>query len=182
VNNHEAPLLVELFLHGARIKGLCREVGRRRRLAEILNSPEDTFELESAVVTLGVGAPMHAPVLSVEKKSIIAAIPWETREQDRQRALDTSVVGRAQTTPTPIVAFSPPFVVSGVAHMPSGYVNPQRALHPDPSAFLHFFPVTRAHLTLADGSQIEASVVLMNRESVSAMGRAAEPATLRLAS
>ena len=182
MNQHEAPLLVELFLNGARIKGLCREVGRRRRLADILNSPGDAFELESAVVTLSVGAPMHAPSLSVAKKSIIAAIPWETREQDRQRALDTSMSGRAQTTPMPIVAFSPPFVVSGMAHMPPGYGTSRNSLHPDPSVFLHFFPVTKAHVTLAAGSQIEAPVVLVNRDSVSAMGRAAEPATLRLAS
>jgi hypothetical protein len=182
MNDREAPLLVELFLHGARIKGLCREVGRRRRLVEILNTPGDVFELESAVVTLQVGAPMHAPALSVEKRSIIAAIPWETKEQDRQRALDTSTLGRSQTTPVPVVTFSPPFVVSGTAHLPAGYVNPRRTLHPDPSVFSHFFPVTSAHMTLADGSQVEAPVIVVNRECVSAMGRAAEAATLRLAS
>jgi hypothetical protein len=182
MNDREAPLLVELFLHGARIKGLCREVGQRRRLVEILNTPGDVFELESAVVTLQVGAPMHAPSLSVEKKSIIAAIPWETKEQDRQRALDTSVLGRSQTTPVPVVTFSPPFVVSGVAHLPAGYVNPRSTLHPDPNVFLHFFPVTKAHMTLADGSQVEAPVIIVNRECVAAMGRAAEAATLRLAS
>lgn len=182
MNNHEAPLLVELFLHGARIKGLSRDVGRRKRLAELLNTPGDNFELESAVVTLLVGAPMHAPSLSVAKKSIIAAIPWETKEQDRQRALDTSMLGRAQTTPMPVVAFMPPFVVSGTAHMPAGYSSSRSTLHPDPTVFAHFFPVTRSHLTLADGSQIEAPVVLVNRDAVSAIGRAAEPATLRLAS
>jgi hypothetical protein len=37
-------------------------------------------------------------------------------------------------------------------------------------------------MTLADGSRVEAPVVIVNRESVAAMGRAAEPATLRLAS
>jgi hypothetical protein len=94
MNEVDAPLLVELFLNGARIKGLCRGVGRRRRLAELLNTPTDVFELESAVVTLAVGAPMHAPSLAIEKRSIIAAIPWETREQDRLRALDTSTLGR----------------------------------------------------------------------------------------
>lgn len=182
MNDRETPLLVELFLHGARIKGLCREVGRRRRLTEILNTPGEVFELESAVVTLAVGAPMYAPSLSVEKKSIVAAIPWETRDQDRKRALDASTLGRAQTTPMPVMAFSPPFVFSGMAHMPAGYVTTRGQLHPDPSAFMHFFPVTKAHMTLADGSQIEAPVLLVNRESVSAMGRAAEPARLRLVS
>jgi hypothetical protein len=82
----------------------------------------------------------------------------------------------------PVVTFSPPFVVSGTAHLPAGYVNPRRTLHPDPSVFSHFFPVTRAHMTLADGSQVEAPVIVVNRECVSAMGRAAEAATLRLAS
>jgi hypothetical protein len=181
VNENEAPLLVELFLHGARIKGLCREIGRRRRLVEILNTPGDVFELTSAVVTLTVGPPMHAPALSVEKRSIIAAIPWETKEQDRKRALETSMMGRAQTTLAPVVAFSPPFVISGVAHLPAAYTA-RGQLHPDAHTFSHFFPVTGAHLTLADGSQVEAPVVLVNRDTVSAMGRAAEPATLRLVS
>jgi hypothetical protein len=176
VNDREAPLLVELFLHGARIKGLCREVGPRRRLVEILNTTGDHFELASAIVTLVVGAPMHAPALSVEKKSIIAAIPWETKEQDRQRALDTSVLGRAQTTAVPVVTFSPPFVVSGVAHLPQSYITAQSALHPDPSVFLRFFPVTKAHMTLADGARLQAPVIVVNRDCVAAMSRAAEAA------
>ena len=182
MNELDAPLLVELFLNGARIKGLCREVGRRRRLAEVLNTPSDVFELESAVVTLSVGAPMHAPSLAIEKRSIIAAIPWETREQNRHRALETSTLGRAQTTPMTMVAFSPPFVFSGTAHMPAGYVTTRGKLHPDPNIFAHFFSVTGAQMTLPDGSQLEAPVIIVNREAVSAMSRVAEPAALRLVS
>lgn len=182
MNEVEAPLLVELFLNGARIKGLCREVGRRRRLAEVLNTPIEVFELESAVVTLAVGAPLHAPLLAIEKRSIIAAIPWETREQDRLRALDTSMLGRAQTSPMPLVAFSPPFVFSGTAHMPAGYVTTRGKLHPDPNIFAHFFSITGAQMTLPDGTQIDAPVVIVNREAVSAMSRVAEPAVLRLVS
>jgi hypothetical protein len=180
VNEHEAPLLVEVFLHGARIKGLCREVGLRRRLIEILNKPGEVFELESAVVKHAVGAPLHAQSLSVQKKSIVAAIPWETREQNRQRTLDTSMIGRSQTTPLALVAFAPPFVFSGIAHMPVTYVDPRRTLHPDASVFQRFFPITKGRMTLADGSQIEAPVVIVSRDSVSAMSRAAEPSTVRL--
>jgi hypothetical protein len=178
----EAALLVEVFLHGARVKGLCREIGLRRRLVEILNTPGDTFDLESAFVTLQVGAPMHAPSLAVEKKSIVAAIPWETKEQDRARALDTSVIGRAQTTAVPVVVFSPPFVIAGVAHLTAGYVPMREKLRMDPGEFQHFFPVTRAEINLADGSQLKTPIVLVNRDLVSAMGRTVEPARLRLAS
>ena len=180
MNQHEAPLLVEVFLNGARIKGLCADVGRRTRLAEVLNTQSDVLQLESAVVSMAVGAPMHAPALAIEKKAIIAAIPWETKEQDRQRALATSISGRAQTTPTDVVAFSPPFVISGVAHLAGGFATGRNTLRPDPGVFSHFFSITIAQMMLPDGSTLEAPVILVNREAVSAMARCAEPSTLRL--
>ena len=61
MNQHEAPLLVEIFLQGARIKGLCDAVGRRTRLAEVLNTQTDVVEIESALVTMPVGAPLYSP-------------------------------------------------------------------------------------------------------------------------
>jgi hypothetical protein len=134
------------------------------------------------MVKLEGGAPVHAQTLAVEKRSIIAAIPWETREQDRQRALDTSTLGRAQTSPMQVVAFSPPFVVAGTAHMPASYATSRGRLTADPNLFSHFFPVTSASLTLPGGAQIEAPVVIVNRDAISALGRTAEPAKLRLVS
>ena len=180
MNQHEAPLLVEVFLHGARIKGLCDAVGRHTRLAEVMNTPSEMLQLDSAMVTMTVGAPMHSPSLTVEKKAIIAAIPWETKDQDRQRALATTISGRAQTTPIDVVAFLPPFVISGTAHLSIGFGTGLRELRPDPSVFTHFFSITNAQMALPDGSTLEAPVILVNREAVSAMARTAEPSTLRL--
>lgn len=178
--NQQEALLVEVFLHGARIKGLCDSVSRRTRLSEVLNTQSGVLHLESAVVTMSVGAPMHAPSLTIEKKAIIAAIPWETKVQNHQRELATSMTGRAQTTPTDIVAFSPPFAVSGTAHLAGSYGSGPRDLRADPSVFAHFFSITEAQMTLPDGSTLEAPVILVNRDAVSAMARAAEPSTLRL--
>jgi hypothetical protein len=180
VNQHEAPLLVEVFLNGARIKGLCEAVGRRTRLAEVLNTPTDVLQLDSAVVTMAVGAPLHCPSLVIEKTAIIAAIPWETKEQDRQRVLATTISGRAQTTATHVFVFSPPFVISGTAHLATGFGTGIRELRPDPAVFSHFFSMTATRMMLPDGSTLEAPVILVNRDSVSAMARTAEPSTLRL--
>jgi hypothetical protein len=180
VNQHESPLLVEVFLNGARIEGLCGEVGRRTRLAEVLNMPTDVLNLNSAVVTMAAGEPMHVDSITIEKKAIIAAIPWETKEQDRQRALATSISGRAQTTPTGVVAFSPPLVISGTAHISGGFGSTLRDLRPDPSVFSHFFSITEGQLTLPDGANLGAPVILVNRESVSALARVGEPSKLRL--
>jgi len=178
-NKLDAPLLVEVFLNGARIKGLCNAIGQRTRLAEVLNTPTDVLHLDSALVTMTVGATMHSSALSVEKKAIIAAIPWETNDQDRQRALVTSLSGRVATTPTDVVAFSPPFVISGTAHLANG-VGGLKDLHADPHIFTHFFSITGAQMTLPDGSILEAPVILLNRDAVSAMARKEEPALLRL--
>ena len=82
----------------------------------------------------------------------------------------------------PIVAFSQPLVFCGRAHIPAGYITTRGQLHPDPNIFPHFFSVTGAQMTLADGSKLEVPVVIVNRDAVSAMSRVAEPATLRLVS
>jgi hypothetical protein len=180
MNQREAPLLVEIFLQGARIKGLCAAVSGRTRLAEVLNTPTEVLQLESAQVTMAAGPPMLSPALTVEKKSIIAAIPRETEQQSHQRDLATRMTGRAQTTPVEVVAFSPPFAISGTAHIAGSFGVGLRGLHADPSVFSHFFSMTGAQITLPDGSTLEAPVILVNRDMVSAMARTAEATKLRL--
>jgi hypothetical protein len=177
MNQEEAPLLVELFLQGARIKGLCAEVGRRTRLVEVLNTPGDVLQLEAAVVTMASASPLQSLDLTIEKSSIIAAIPWETPEQIRHRELATSMTGRAQTSPIEIVSFSPPYAVSGTAHVAGGFGVGLRSMRADPSVFSHFFSITNAQMTLPDGSKLDAPVILVNRERVSAMARAIQVAS-----
>jgi hypothetical protein len=180
MNQHESPLLVEVFLHGARIEGYCTQVGVRRRLSEVLNMPDSILELERAKARIIHGSEtLQTRSITVEKKSIIAAIPWETREQDRQRALATSMTGRAKTIQIPVVVLSPPLVIAGTAHLPGGGLG-SISLRADPSIFPRFFSITDARVTLQDGSSLDAPVVLVNREMVSAMAQTTEPAKLRL--
>ena len=178
MTQNPSALLVEVLLNGARIEGYCSLVGARRRLSEVLNMPDDVFELEDAVTRIGDNEPIESPTITIEKKAIIAAIPWETSEQDRQRALATSMTGRAATVKLPVVALSPPLVIAGTAHLAGGYSS--GSLRADPSLFAHFFSVTGARVTLQDGSLLDAPVVLVNRDCVSAMAKTAEPRSLRL--
>jgi hypothetical protein len=178
MNQTESALLVEVLLAGARIEGDCSQVERRSRLSEVLNTPGDAIVLENVVAKLGTGEPLQAPSITIEKKAILAAIPWETSEQDRQRTLATTMTGRAKTRELPVVVLSPPLVIAGTAHLPGGYST--TALRADPNLFTHFFSVTGATITLADGSFLEAPVVLVNRETASAMAQVAVPSKLRL--
>lgn len=174
-----AALLVEVFMDGARIEGYCAQVEVRRRLSEVLNTLGDALELENAVATMGTGEPIQVPSITIGKKAIIAAIPWETSAQNRQRALATSMAGRAQTMQLPVVILSSPLLIEGTAHLPGGYGT--QALRADPGLFAHFFSVTGARVTLPDGAFVDAPVVLVNRECISAMARmTAEPSRLKL--
>lgn len=167
----EPPLLVEVLLIGGRIKGLCRGLAERRRLMEVLNSPEAAFSLEDAAVKLQIGPPRRTHALAIEKKSIVAAIPWETPEQARQRVLSAATVGRSPTSQVPVVAFAPPYVIEGTAHLSPGAAAQKGALYASSPLFSRFFSVTNARLTLPDGSDLKAPVVLVNRETVSALER-----------
>lgn len=178
MTKNESALRVELLLHGARIEGYCGQVELRRRLSEVLNTPGDVVELDDAVAKMTLGESLQTPSITVEKRAIIAAIPWETSEQDRQRALATSMTGRAKTIQLPVVVLSPPFVIAGNAHLPGGYGT--STLRPDPNVFAHFFSMTNARITLEDGAFLDAPVVLVNRDAVSAMARTTEPTRLRL--
>jgi len=175
MNEHQGPLLVEVFLNGGRIKGLCRQLGARRRLLEVLNSPEEALQLEDAAVKLTVGPPRRSHALAIEKKSIVAAIPWETPEQARERVLSAATVGRSPTAKMPVVAFAPPYVIEGTAHLPPGAATHKGMLHASSPLFSHFFSMTDARLTLPDGSDLKLPVVLVNRETLSALDRL-EPA------
>ncbi|HEU0072794.1 MAG TPA: hypothetical protein VFS30_02190 [Dehalococcoidia bacterium] len=178
MSKENSALLVELLLDGVRIEGYCSQVELRRRLSEVLNTPGDVIELDDAVAKMTTGEPLKTPSITVEKKAIIAAIPWETTAQDRQRALATSMTGRAKTIQLPVVVISPPLVIAGTAHLPGGFGT--SVLRADPNLFAHFFSMTGARITLEDGAFLDAPVVLVNRDAVSAMAQTAEPTKLRL--
>jgi hypothetical protein len=163
MNQHVGPLVVEVFLEGARAIGVCRQVQQRRRLIDILNTQEPVIELEEASVFLaGTVEPKHYPSLAIIKHTIIAAVPRETQEQNRMRAVLTSVMGRQATAKQHVSLVVPPLAIVGDAHMPMGAgvtVNVTERLS-------KFFPVTAASLVVPGEAARDVDVVLVSREHV----------------
>jgi len=130
------------------------------------------------VDTTTTGESLEVASIAIEKKSILVVIPRETDEQDRQRALTTLVTGPARTVQVPLGVLSPPLVIVGTAHLPGSYGT--GLVRADANQFARFFSVTNARITLADGSSLEAPIILVNRDEVSAMARTAESSIPRL--
>src|SRR5438270_6659990 len=97
MNQEMAPLLVELYLERAHVVGVCRDVQERRRLIDVLNHQDDMIEIEDARVSLGSGATKQYETLRVLKSAVLAAVPRETEEQSRRRAVMTNVMGKQET-------------------------------------------------------------------------------------
>jgi hypothetical protein len=162
------PLLVEAFLSGgAVINGLCRQVEERKRLVDVLNSTEGTIEIEMARLFLRAGTePMVFPTISIEKRSIVAAVPRETSAQNRRRAVLTNMMGgRRQRMHKDVTVICPPYAIEGVAHVAEG----SGTLRPSPDIFTHFFPMTDVVITLAGEGERILPVVLVNRDAIVGM-------------
>jgi hypothetical protein len=162
------PLYVELILTGGLpANGVTVQVTERRRLVDLLNGPETVFELESASLTPGHGArPRLFESVAIEKTAILVALPKETPEQSRRRAVSASLYGRTETVRVPLTLVVPPLTIEGIAHAAKG-MGKVRA---DPSVFPHFFPVTECRIVMADGSSMEhLPVALVNRDAVAAI-------------
>src|SRR5688500_1675998 len=79
MNQELGPLLVEVYLEGAHILGVCRQVQERKRLIDVLNHQDSILEIEQARVTFGIdGEPRIYESLSISKSAILAAVPRET--------------------------------------------------------------------------------------------------------
>ncbi len=168
------PLLVELFLENARIRGLSNQVEERRRLVDVLNSDDEAFHLAQAQVSLGTGEPRDLANLNVEKRAIVVAIPHETEEQLRQRAMLRMTVGATPTKPAAITVLIPPFVAEGTAHLPPSVGTLRGKLHATTGIFNRFLTMTDAKLILPNGSAIAASVMFINRDLIAAISSPAE--------
>jgi len=169
MNQQIAPLLVELYLERAHIVGICREVQERRRLIDVLNHQGETLELEDARVSLGNGVTKEFETLNVQKSSILAAIPRETDQQSRRRAIMTNVAGKQETRQMSLTLVLPPLSVEGVAHVPPG------AGATSIKAFTKFFSLTGATLSMAGNADRELEVIFVSRDQVMALSEAAAP-------
>jgi hypothetical protein len=170
MNSPTDYLDVEVFLEGMLVRGHSKDAGGRRRLLDVLNAPEDHIELSDVAVTkLPSGASNEFPVISIEKRSIIAAIPRETAGQDHQRQM-ANLGGRVETLQIRVTMAAPPYVISGTAHAIHGTTAP-KVPSASSALFTHFFSVTDATITFAEGEPTEASILLVNREMVAATAR-----------
>ena len=168
------PLLVELFLENARIRGLSNQVEERRRLVDVLNAAEEAFHLDQGKVTMGAGEPRDLANLNVEKRAIVIAIPHETEDQLRQRAMLRMTMGATPTKPAEITVLVPPFVAEGTAHLPPSVGTLRGNLHANTGVFNRFLTLTDAKLILPNGGAIEAPVMFVNRDLIAAMSSPVE--------
>lgn len=168
------PLLVELFLANSRIRGLSTQVEERRRLVDVLNSTENAFHLDQAKVSLGAGSSRDLPNLNVEKRAIVVAIPHETEDQLRQRAVLRMTVGASPTKPAQVTVLVPPFVIEGTAHLPPSVGTLRGNLHADTGVFNRFLTMTDAQLILPNGTAIDGPVMFINRDLIAAMSSGIE--------
>jgi hypothetical protein len=162
MNQEVGPLLVELFLEGARAVGVCRQVQERRRLIDVLNAQDTVIEMEEAAVWVaGAREPRQYPTLAIIKHNVIAAVPRETHEQNRRRAVLT-MMGKQATAQQHVALVVPPLMIEGTAHMPMGVgvtVNMTERMS-------KFFPVTAATLSVYSEEDRHLDVVLVSRDHV----------------
>ena len=160
-------LLVELFLPNGRVQGLTHEVHDRRRLVDLLAEPANALKLAAAKVLLGSASTAREfASLNVEKRAILAAIPHETNQQQRQRSMLSTMGGKSQTSPVRATLIIPPFIAEGSVHVPHSVGNVGSKLTADPQFFARFVSVTGAKLILPGGTEIETPVLLVNRDLI----------------
>lgn len=178
---NQGPILVEVYLHGGHVKGLTRRVEQRRRLVDVLNSSDTAlFELEAVTMTVPGIDDRSIPLIAIDKSAILVAIPRETQEQTRHRALlntGIEMIG-APSQQTPMGFLIPPLYLEGTAYLPSssGLAN-----KPTASVFSNFFPVTGATLYLPDGTKTDEPIVLLNRDNLTLLSFLSETSQRRVA-
>jgi hypothetical protein len=166
-------LLVELYIRGAHVNGVTTQVEGRRRLVDVLNSPEAMIELTDAKLTVATnGMSRFYRTLSIAKGSMLAAVPHETQDQMRQRAMLNTGLGHSTTMEAQLGLLLPPLYIEGTAHMAPG-AGKMRA---DLKTFTPFFALTAASLYLPEGDVVELPVVLVNRDAAVVTSIISEPA------
>jgi hypothetical protein len=169
MNQELAPLLVELYLERAHILGTCRDVQERRRLIDVLNHQDETIAIQDAQVSLGGDVTKHYEEIHVQKSAILAAVPRETDEQNRRRAVLTNMMGKQETRQKALALLLPPLAVEGQAHVAGG----AGAL--SIKMFSKFFSLTGATLSMAGNADRALSVVVVSRDHVLAMSELPAP-------
>ena len=170
MSNAHFPLIADFLLAGGSITATVELPAERSRLVDLLNSEESILHATDAEMKLDpAGETRHFDSLAIAKASILFAIPRETVEHDRVRALQLAVVARALTSQARMAVFMPPLYVEGIAHVPG-----DKRLKLEPAMFAHFFSVTEAWVSLLGGERQQFPVGVINRNAIVAMSLLAE--------
>lgn len=164
----QSSLVVEIYLDRARITGLLPNVSQNRRLVDVLGNQDLSFQLESAEACLAGGEqPYRFKSMTIKKSDVLYAIPRETQDQIRARALYRTGMSTQATASTPLAVLLNTCHISGKALVPPS-MNRQNL---EATSFPSFFALTGATITQADGSTSKEQVVIVNRDAILALGR-----------
>jgi hypothetical protein len=161
-------LEVEFLLDTALIHGYSESVIGRKRLVDVLNGSEEDIELHEVTIQfMPSSRAIELTSISIRKQSIIVAIPHETEVQGHQRQM-SNLGGRTNTRQLSVVVVTRPYSIIGIAHaLPGGSLG--KVITLSPNLFTHFFPMTDAVITAADGTERTAEVALINRDLIAAI-------------
>lgn len=165
MDESRARLAVEFTLTTATMKGMLPLPVENRRLVDMLNGAQAEIELEDVVGTLRADVvTFRFEAIVVRKADVLYAIPHETESQLRHRAMSRTGIAAPRRDHLPFSVLLPGCHIVGIATIPPG----SHFRQVDASIFPHFFPLTEAVVTQADGISREESVVIVNRDALQA--------------
>jgi hypothetical protein len=168
MTNLQTSLIVEAYLDRARLTGLLANVAQNRRLVDILGNQDTSFELEWAEARLtGSSSSYRFKSVNVKKSDLLYAIPRETTDQLKARALFRTGMVNQATEAMELGVLLKTCHISGRALVPPA-MNRGKVIT---SAFPGFFALTGAMITQPDGTTTEEQVVIVNRDAIIALGR-----------
>ena len=160
------PLQVDLLLPEVVVSGSVATLSETRRLVDILNSGEPVIEIKDALLTLRNESQGRVlPLLSVQKSSLLLAMPRETEEQIRLRQFARAGITPSEGALLPVAVLVPPYYVEGSARIPAG--SARRGIERESLA--PFFVLTDATITRHDGASRSERIVVVAREHIAAL-------------
>lgn len=165
MNDSGQSIIVEAMLSGVKATGLMKNVSENRRLVDILNNQDLTFELQTVDARLRDDTRQRFPTLLIRKSDLQYAIPRESSEQIRRRALYRTGLNSASGSRTSLGVFLDGCSILGSVLLPLG-MNPARL---EIAAFSPFFAIADAVIT-RDGTATNEPVVIVRRDALMALG------------
>lgn len=165
-------LAVEAYFKHGYLRGFLRNISENRRLIDLLNTQDPHFTLvEAEAQFFGSSGTASFTEAQVLKKELQYAIPRETDEQIRRRAVYRTGIMPASTQQIRVQLLLESCIIKGMASLPQG-VSRQRL---EVGVLPHFFAVTNA--TVLRGNDVsEEQVVIVHREALLAIGAEADAA------